>query len=101
MPKKTVFKVEGVDLINKVRSLVKEGNVRRIVIKNEEGKVYLEIPVNVGILGLLFAPILIAVGTIAAMATSFTIEVIRKEPSPARPKDGRSDGKAPKSTKKK
>ncbi len=88
--KKTVFKVEGADLLKKVQSLIKEGNVRRIVIKNEEGKVYLEIPVNVGILGLLFAPILIAVGTIAAMATSFTIEVIRKEPS-----------KAPKTIKKK
>ena len=79
MPKETIFKVEGADLLKKVQSLIKEGNVRRIVIRNKEGKSYLEIPMNIGILGVFLAPTLIAVGTIAAMATSFSIEVIRKE----------------------
>ena len=79
MPKKTIFKVKGTDLLKKVKSLIKEGNVRRIIIKNDEGKEYLEIPVNIGVLGVLFAPILVAVGAMAAMVSSFTIEVVRRE----------------------
>ena len=75
------YKVRGDELLKKIKALIKEGNVRRIIIKNEKGKEYMEIPVNVGVLGLIFAPILVAVGAIAAMASSFTIEVVRKETS--------------------
>ena len=79
MPKKVEFKVSGDELLKKVKNLIKEGNVRRIIIKNEKGHEYLEIPINVGVLGVIFAPILVAVGALAAMASSFTIEVVRKE----------------------
>lgn len=79
MPKKSEFKVKGDELLKKVKTLIKEGNVRRIIIKNEKGSEYLEIPINVGVLGVLFAPILVAVGALAAVASSFTIEVVRKE----------------------
>lgn len=75
---KNQFKVSGKDLIDKVKTLIKEGNARRIIIKNEKGIEYLEIPINVGVLGLIFAPTFIAIGAIAAMASSFTIEVVRK-----------------------
>ena len=79
MPKKIQFKVKGDDLLKKVKSIIKEGNVRRIIIKDQKGREYLEIPVNVGVLGALFAPILVAVGALAALASSFTLEVVRKE----------------------
>ena len=75
------FKVRGDELLKKIKDIIREGNVRRIIIKNEKGKEYMEIPVNIGILGLFFAPILVAVGAIAAMASCFTIEVVRKEHS--------------------
>ena len=79
MPQKTILKVKGTDLLKKIKAVLNEGNVRRIIIKDEKGNEYLEIPVNVGVLGAVFAPILVAVGAIAAMAASFTIEVIKRE----------------------
>ena len=74
---KNEFKVKGEDLLKKVKQLIHEGNVNRIIIKNEKGVTYVEIPVNVAIVGALIAPILAAVGAIAALATNFTIEVKR------------------------
>ena len=50
------FKVKGKELLEKVEELIKEGNARRIIIKDEKGRTYLEIPVTIGILGALFAP---------------------------------------------
>ena len=73
------FKVKGKELLEKVEELIKEGNARRIIIKDEKGRTYLEIPVTIGILGALFAPILAAVGALAGMAANFTIEVVRKD----------------------
>ncbi len=73
------FKVKGKDLVQKIKDLIHEGNVRRIIIKNNEGKTYLEIPVNIGIIGALIAPVLAAVGAIAVLVTDFTIEVIKSE----------------------
>ena len=75
------FKVSGDELLKKIKNLIKEGNVRRIIIKNEKGNEFMEIPVNIGVLGAIFAPVLVAVGAIAAMASCFTIEVVRKETS--------------------
>lgn len=77
--KKNEFKVKGEELLKKIKELIHEGNVRKIIIKNEEGKTYLEIPVTVGVVGAIIAPVLAAVGAIAALAASFTIEVVRKE----------------------
>ena len=73
------FKVKGEELLRKVEQLIHEGNVRRIIIKNEEGKTYIEIPLGVGIIGAILAPVLAAVGALAAVAANLTIEVIRKE----------------------
>ncbi len=73
------FKVKAEDLIQKIRELIEEGNVNRIIIKDDSGKVYMEIPVTLGLLGALVAPILAAVGALAAWAADFTIEVVRKD----------------------
>ncbi|MDY0102345.1 MAG: DUF4342 domain-containing protein [Lentimicrobium sp.] len=79
METRNEFKVKGEELLAKIRELIHQGNVTRIIIKNEEGKVYLEIPVNVGIVGALLAPVLAAVGALAALVANFTIEVVRKD----------------------
>lgn len=76
---KEEFKVRGEELVEKVKQLIHEGNVRRLIIKDENGKVYLEIPVTFGVIGALIAPMLAAVGAIAAMVAHFEIEVIRTE----------------------
>ncbi len=75
----TEFKVKGEDLMRKIRELIAEGNVNRIIIKDNSGKVYIEIPVTFGVIGALIAPVLAAVGALAALAADFTIEVIRKD----------------------
>lgn len=73
------FKVKGEDLLRKIREIIEEGNVNRIIIKDNEGKVYIEIPVTLGVIGALIAPVLAAVGALAALAADFTIEVIRRD----------------------
>lgn len=76
----TEFKVSGEELLKKVKSIINEGNVRRIIIKDEKGRKFLEIPVTVGILGAIAAPIFVAVGAIAALASKFTLEVVKSAP---------------------
>ena len=73
------FRVKGEELVEKVRQLIHEGNVRRLIIKDEDGKVYLEIPVTFGVIGALLAPMLAAVGAVAAMVANLKIEVVRNE----------------------
>ena len=73
------FKVKGEELMQKIRELIEEGNVHRIIIKDDTGKVYLEIPVTLGVIGAVIAPILAAVGALAVWAADFTIEVIRRD----------------------
>jgi len=75
----TEFKVKGEDLMRKIREIIHEGNVSRIIIKDNDGKVYIEIPVTLGVIGALIAPVLAAVGALAALAADFTIEVIRRD----------------------
>jgi hypothetical protein len=65
-----------------------EGNVRKLIIKDEDGKVYLEIPVTLGLIGAFLAPTLAAVGALAAMVANLKIEVVRvEEPETAKPKE--------------
>lgn len=67
------------DLVSRVKKLIQEGNVRRIVIKNEKGQTLLEIPVTAVAIGALIAPYLAALGAIAAIATRATIHIERRE----------------------
>jgi hypothetical protein len=72
------FRVEGEKLIGKVKEIIHEGNIRRIIIKDKEGKTVLEIPMTFGVVGALIAPQLAAIGAIAALLTEATV-VIEKE----------------------
>jgi len=75
---KEQFKVYGHELVKKIKELIKEGNIRRIIIKNEKGGVMMEIPVTFVVVGAFFAPVLAAIGALAALMTKCTIEVERK-----------------------
>jgi len=79
MKKKNHFNVTGDDLLKKIKQIIHEGNVNRIIIKNEEGKTYLEIPVTVGVIGAILVPVFAAIGALAALAANFKIEVVRRE----------------------
>jgi hypothetical protein len=74
------FKVKGDALLSKVKEIVHEGNVRRIIIKDSDGKTLIEVPLTVGFVGVLVAPVAAAIGAIAALAADYSIEVEREEP---------------------
>lgn len=83
---KESFKVSGAQLIDKVKKLVHEGNVRRVIIKQDE-RTIVEFPLTVGVVGAMLAPVLAAVGAVAALVTECTIEVERAVDSPKDKKD--------------
>ena len=69
------FRVNGEALISKIKEILHEGNVRRIIIKDEKGATYIEIPMTVGIVGTILLPVWAAIGAIAALAANFNIVV--------------------------
>jgi hypothetical protein len=69
------FRVEGEKLIAKIKELFHEGNIRRVIIKDKDGKTIMEIPVTLGVVGVLIAPQLAAIGAIAALLTEATLVV--------------------------
>lgn len=77
------FKLNGEDLVKKVKELIQEGNTRRLILKNEEGHVLIEIPLTVGVvggvLGTAVFPVFAAVGAIGAMVARLTLVVEKKE----------------------
>jgi hypothetical protein len=73
------FKIQGKDLVEKLKALVHEGNIRRIIIKDHAGHTFIEIPLTVAAVGILAAPVLAAVGAIAALVTDFTIVLEKSE----------------------
>ena len=73
------IKVAGNDLVEKVKSLIHEGTIHRLIIKNDQGYTMIEVPVTIAAIGAIAAPVLAAVGAIAAMVTHCTIVVERKE----------------------
>jgi hypothetical protein len=72
--------VLGRDLVDRVKALIHEGNVQRIIIKDVNGNTFVEIPVSVAAIGVILAPVLAAVGAISALVAKFTIVVERTEP---------------------
>jgi hypothetical protein len=68
-------KVKGEGLISKIKELIHEGNITRIIIKNDEGRTLIEIPLTLGMVGIALAPVLAAVGAIGALAADLTIVV--------------------------
>jgi CBS domain-containing protein len=73
------FQVSGDMLVSKIKELVHEGNIRRILIKNEEGKTLIDIPLTLGVVGAFLAPQLAAIGAVAALVTQSTIVVEKVE----------------------
>jgi len=75
---KEEFTVSADNLIEKVKELLHEGNVTRIIVKDDKGKVLLEIPATIGVIGVVLAPWLAALGVIAALATNCKIVVEKR-----------------------
>lgn len=73
------FRLTGGEILNKVKEVIHQGNARRIILKDEQGKTFLEIPLTVGVVGAIVAPILAAVGAIAALASNLTIIVVKTD----------------------
>jgi hypothetical protein len=73
------FRVNGEELLGRIKALVHEGNIRRIIIKNKEGATLIEIPLTFGVVGALLVPSLAAVGAIAALLTEATVVVEKAE----------------------
>ena len=72
------YEVRGDDLLSRVKELIHEGNVRRITIKNDDGKTLIEIPLTIGLVGALLLPVWAAIGAVAALVTSCSITVERE-----------------------
>ncbi len=73
------FKVQGEDLLKRVKALIAEGNIRRITIRNKDGKSLIELPLTIGVVGIVLAPAMAAVGAIAALVTECSIVVERED----------------------
>jgi hypothetical protein len=72
------FKVSGDEILAKVKEIIKEGNARRIIIKNDKDETIMEFPLTIGAIGVVLAPIFAAVGTLTALATDCTIVVEKR-----------------------
>lgn len=79
------FKVTGGKLIAKLKELIHEGNVRRIILRNPEGRTLLDMPLNAGIAGAALLPFWAAVGAVAVLATDYSVLVERDPQAPATP----------------
>jgi hypothetical protein len=76
---KESFSIHGINLLEKVKELIAEGNVRKITITDKSGKELASFPLTVGVVGALLMPVLAAIGAIAALVTECTITVEREE----------------------
>jgi hypothetical protein len=75
------FQVTGDQLVAKIKEIVHEGNIRRIIIKDEEGQTLIEVPLTLGVVGAVLLPVWAAIGAIAALAARLTIVVEKIEPA--------------------
>jgi hypothetical protein len=78
-PRVQEFTLDGDEVVAKVRELLHEGNIRRLSIKNEDGRTILEVPLTIGLIGAALLPVLAAIGAAAALATRCTI-VVERDP---------------------
>jgi hypothetical protein len=79
------FRVNGEAVVGKVKEILHEGNIRRITIKNEKGTTLIEIPLTVGVVGVILLPVWAALGALAALAANLTIVVEKENKTPASP----------------
>ncbi|HEV3333399.1 MAG TPA: DUF4342 domain-containing protein [Bryobacteraceae bacterium] len=90
------FKVHSKDLADQIRKLIHEGNVRRIIVRDEHGHTFMEIPLTVATIGVIAAPVLAAVGAIAGLVAKFEIVVERSSPSGGEQAGAKSEPAEPK-----
>ncbi|HEY7641817.1 MAG TPA: DUF4342 domain-containing protein [Steroidobacteraceae bacterium] len=76
------FQFSGDTLVSKIKELVREGNIRRVIIKNEDGRVLIDIPLTIGVVGTLVAPQIAAIAAIGTLVFKGSI-VIEKQAPPA------------------
>ena len=76
------IKVAGKDLVNKVKHFIHEGNVRRVIVRDAQGHTFVEIPLTVATVGVIAAPVLAAIGTLAALVGNFTLVIERVKDDP-------------------
>lgn len=76
---KEEFKLTGSEVIEKIKELIHQGNIRRIILKDDSGKAILEIPLTLGVVGAALLPVLAAVGAVAALVAKLTIVVEKDE----------------------
>ncbi|NCB06223.1 MAG: DUF4342 domain-containing protein [Clostridia bacterium] len=69
------FRVAGEDLVEKIKDVVHEGNIRRVIVKDEHGNTLIEIPLTLGVVGVVLLPVWAALGAIAALAANLTVVV--------------------------
>lgn len=86
------FRVSGERVVEKVKELLREGNVRRITLKNDEGKTLIEIPLTLGVIGTLLLPVWAGIGAIAALVANLTIAVEKVVPAGDAPEADASEG---------
>ena len=77
--KKETFSINGEQLLKKIKELINEGNIRKITIHTKDGKELMSFPLTIGLVGAVFAPVLAAVGAMAALIGECTITVEREE----------------------
>jgi len=69
------FSVNGDEILAKVKELIREGNIRRVIIKDKTGRILVEFPLTIGVVGAALAPMLVAVGAVAALISEATVVV--------------------------
>jgi hypothetical protein len=82
---KTIFeevKVQSQELVDKVKELIHEGNVRRVIIKDDKGNTFMEVPLTIAALGVVAVPVLAAIGAIATLVANFTVVIEREKMPP-------------------
>lgn len=72
------YNVSGDEILSKIKEIIKEGNARRIIIKNDKDETIMEFSLTIGAIGVVLAPIFAAVGALTALATNCTIEVEKR-----------------------
>lgn len=73
------FRIKGDELLGRIKELIREGNVRRVTITSTDGRTMLEIPLTIGVIGALIAPVAAALGAVAALVTECTVTITRDE----------------------
>jgi hypothetical protein len=79
------YRVDGGQVLDRIKALIHEGNIRRIIVKNEQGETLIEIPLALGVVGAALLPVFAAVGALAAVATRCVLVVEKVEEAPPAP----------------